>query len=353
MFLVVCWLRAPIQYDQRARQEDLPELIDFGTCSLHAVDGALRAGSSNDGEVMEFLKHSYAVFKNITSRRADYTEFASIDNPPLPKKYCATRWVENVQAAERAIQALPHIISYIRAMEQNFSEPHSQSYRSMKASALHPLFGAKLAFLLSVARDFQEFLLEFQTERPMLPHLHNSLWTLFENLLRRFMKPDVLHHNSSITKRLHLTFDESTMLETSKIDVGFGAKAEIRTVLAKQGNPQELQRLRALVKDFRRECRESLKSMAKKMIIRTPLSSAFIQGCAALDPAIICSSDEKSELLSQSLLILVQLKWLSGDEADTIKRKYRTLCTSPAFLERMKSYNRGIDRLDNFFGQRV
>jgi len=70
MFLVVCWLRAPIQYDQRARQEDLPELIDFGTCSLHAVDGALRAGSSNDGEVMEFLKHSYAVFKNIPSRPA-------------------------------------------------------------------------------------------------------------------------------------------------------------------------------------------------------------------------------------------------------------------------------------------
>ncbi len=158
----------------------------------------------------------------------------------------------------------------------------------------------------------------------------------------------MLHHNSSITKRLHLTFDESTMLETSKIDVGFGAKDEIRTVLVKQGNPQELQRLRALVKDFRRECRECLKSMAKKMIIRTPLSSAFIQGCAALDPAIICSSDEKSELLSQSLLILVQLKWLSGDEADTIKRKYRTLCTSPAFIERMKSYRRGIDRLDNF-----
>lgn len=330
------------------RQSDLPGLIDFGTCSLHAVDGVLRAGFTDHGGVMTFLRNAYTVFKNIPSRRADYAEYSEVDDPPLPKKYCATRWVENVQAAERAIQALPHVVSYIRAMERNFSEPHSQSYREMKESALHPLFNAKLAFFLSVARDFQAFLVEFQTEAPMLPHLHNSLSTLLDSLLRRIVKPEVLHQNHNVAKRIRLPLDDTTLLEAKNVDVGFGAKAAIRSTLSNKDNPQEHQRLRTLVKEFRVESQQSLIKMTKKMSNLTPLSSTFVHGCSALDPTFICSTDVEKSLISQTLMILVELHWLDGDEADTVKRQYLKLCTTPAVVERLKSFKRGIDRLDKF-----
>ena len=89
-------IMSALYHFKEARPNDLLDLIDFGTCSLHAVDGALRAGCANEGVVMEFLRVSYIVFKDIPSRRADYIEFSSVDNPPFPMKFCATRWVENV-----------------------------------------------------------------------------------------------------------------------------------------------------------------------------------------------------------------------------------------------------------------
>jgi hypothetical protein len=80
----------------------------------------------------------------------------------------------------------------------------------------------------------------------------------------------------------------------------------------------------------------------------TPLSSTFVHGCSALDPTFICSTDVEKSLISQTLMILVELHWLDGDEADTVKRQYLKLCTTPAVVERLKSFKRGIDRLDKF-----
>lgn len=84
------------------------------------------------------------------------------------------------------------------------------------------------------------------------------------------------------------------------------------------------------------------------MLNLTPLSSTFVHSFSALDPALICSTDVEESLISQTLMILVELHWLDGDEADTVKRQYRKLCTTPAVIERLKSFRRGIDRLDKF-----
>jgi hypothetical protein len=96
------------------------------------------------------------------------------------------------------------------------------------------------------------------------PHLHNSLSTLLDSLLRRIVKPEVLHQNHNVAKRIRLPLDDTTLLEAKNVDVGFGAKAAIRSTLSNKDNPQEHQRLRTLVKEFRVESQQSLIKMTKK-----------------------------------------------------------------------------------------
>ena len=101
----------------------------------------------------------------------------------------------------------------------------------------------------------------------MLPHLYNALKTWLVNLLSRFVKPEALESDMRITE---LVFDEKTMLEPAKVDVGFGAKAAIRAVnsVSTQRNNKKI------VKEFKVECRESMIQMTKKLLKRTPLNSS-------------------------------------------------------------------------------
>jgi hypothetical protein len=52
------------------------KLIHVGTCSLHTIDGALRAADKAEIGVMEFLRCVWQVFKDVPSRRADYRHLA-------------------------------------------------------------------------------------------------------------------------------------------------------------------------------------------------------------------------------------------------------------------------------------
>lgn len=92
-------------------------LIDIGSCGLHNINGAYRAGiSSTKWDMVEFLKYANYLFEDHPSRKGHYTRKTMSKSFPLP--FCATRWVENEQAAQRAIDIFLHLEKRVKAVIQ-------------------------------------------------------------------------------------------------------------------------------------------------------------------------------------------------------------------------------------------
>ena len=68
------------------------KLIGFGTCNLHNVHGAFKAGSEESGWNMKKLpKFCHKILKDYPARRDDFISITGCTKYPLP--FCATRYV--------------------------------------------------------------------------------------------------------------------------------------------------------------------------------------------------------------------------------------------------------------------
>ena len=331
--------QAALRLVKEARVHDT-KLIDIGSCSLHVIDGALRAADKGFA-IMNFLRSSYEVFKDLPSRRADYIYFADNKDAKLPLKYCSTRWVENVSVAERIVEIIPYLQSYVAGMANKRNEPDSKSYNTMKTMLKDPLLKAKVCFFISVAKELEKFLKEFQDDKPMLPFLFEAIESMIDTLMKRFVKPDILDANQYVTQRIKLSLAETNLLEPKYVDVGYAAKKVLKSI--KSATISDSSKL-----IFQSECRSLLVRLVEKLQARCPLKYPLVQGCASLDPGIMLASDNsKVKLLDKALTGLVELNWLSGTEADQAKSQYQSLCSQRSAQETLKTFKRS-DRLDAF-----
>ena len=70
--------------------ENYHKVIDIGSCSLHIVHGAFRAGAEqSEWELKKFLKEAFTVFHNSPACREDYESVTGSYSYPL--SLCATR----------------------------------------------------------------------------------------------------------------------------------------------------------------------------------------------------------------------------------------------------------------------
>ena len=68
------------------------KLITFGTCNLHTVYGAFKAGSEESGwNMKELLKSCHKILKDSPARLDDFISITECTKYPLP--FCATRYV--------------------------------------------------------------------------------------------------------------------------------------------------------------------------------------------------------------------------------------------------------------------
>ena len=80
----------------------------------------------------------------------------------MPLKFCKTRWVENRIVFERALEVLPDMAKYIKAMEmKTFPNPNTKSFDFIKEAVHDPLTMAKINFVLSVAKEVTPFLTKY------------------------------------------------------------------------------------------------------------------------------------------------------------------------------------------------
>ena len=105
---------------QRRLQNDVNKaLLNTGSCGLHILHGAFKHGVEASGwNVDDFLKSLHWLLKDSPARREDYGKCVG-EVAVMPMKFCATRWTENDPVVERALEMLPQLRQYVKAVQES------------------------------------------------------------------------------------------------------------------------------------------------------------------------------------------------------------------------------------------
>ena len=298
--------------EQELKRDYSCTLLNTGSCGIHIVHGAFKDGCDAAGwTVQKTLSSLYWLFKDSPARREDYIKVTG--SSVFPLKFCQHRWLENVSVAERALEVWPHIVKYVNAVKaKKVTDPKSKSYETISGSCCDPLMPAKIAFFASVAKQINPFLTAFQTDKPMLPFMSLSLYTLLKSLLNRFIKSELVIEATSPLKILKLKpTDKEQQLDYQKVDVGFVAQQMLKEKSGKLSERQVLQ--------FRMECKDFLAKTASKLLDKTPINYRLVRNMSCLDPRLMASEKEGCvNKMKRVLAILVEAHRLKADECDEV-----------------------------------
>ena len=185
------------------------KIIETGTCSLHIVHGGYKTGNKQSGwEIDSFLRSMYYFFKGSPLRRGIYSRI--INSFDFPKKFCATRWVENCSVMERAKNMIPNMQKYVMYVDKKPTD--NKNYVKIKACVKDPLLNAKLCFLISICLELEKFLTKYQSNDALLPFLYNDLYNIMKNLFSRILKSVVMAKVTNVSNLNAIDLDDKNNL---------------------------------------------------------------------------------------------------------------------------------------------
>lgn len=311
-------------------------MLDLGTCGIHTLHNSFKvAMQTSKWEIIEFLRTIYNLFKNVPARRVDYTKCSG--SYKFPIKFCAVRWLQNIQVAERAEDILPNLEKYVIFVKKTPREPTSISYKIMINCLNDKLLKPKLAFFKSLANEVEPFLQSYQSDAPMTPFLYTDLKTIMETIMQKFLKKEIFE-SSSITS-INVT-DKNHIRLAKYIDLGYTTRQALRNT--EQINDKDMLK-------FRLDCLLIFQKFCSKLLDKSPLKYPIVRGITFCDPHII-ANDVKISLrrLKNTLTIFVDNNLISGCAADRVEREFIKLFNNSQFVEQCKNYLR-TDRLDEFW----
>jgi len=84
----------------------------------------------------------------------------------MPLRFCKTRWTEHLPIVELAIEMLPQLRQYVKAVQGSIvSNPRTKSFDVVKESCNDPLMEPKLSCYRSVYKQMKFFLTLCQTDK--------------------------------------------------------------------------------------------------------------------------------------------------------------------------------------------
>jgi hypothetical protein len=325
------------------------KMLEIGSCGLHVLHNAFQRGhAASHWEIENFLSSLYRLFHDSPARRDDFTNLAG--GVSFPLKFCKCRWLENAAPAERAVELLPHAVAYCSEVKKQKKEPSCQSYKVILSMLGDPLIKAKLQFYAAVARQMEPFLQKYQTDAPMLPFLATDLSHLVRELLRRFVKDEILRDCSSPLSLTTVKYaDRKNQVDPSKIDIGFCANLSLRSL--KVSDKAKM--------TFRMECRDFLVATLEKIFEKAPIKYQLVRSLSWLDPRLMVNPDfvattgpKQMEITLRRLCEAGRTKATDCDEA---KRQYRTLCdkVNQTDSQPFRMFDPKENRLDELLAERL
>ena len=331
--------------DRNQLDPGMPKLLELGSCSLHIVHGAFATGASKTGwNIDRLLRSLFYLFDNAPARRQDFTDITKSSS--FPKRFCSTRWVEDIPVAERALEIWLNIVKYVKETQKKKKSeiPSIHSYQVV-ADAVNndPLVPAKLEVFISVARLLKPFLEKYQTDAPMLPFLAADLEQLLRHVLQRCVKQSVLAEASTGSKLVKLDLHNSLLLP-KQVDVGFGARSNIAS-LGDAVRP-------ALKLEFYNGCRQFFVAVADKILEKSPLKYSLVRGLVSLDPRFVVAHPHSSVTKFTAVLnYLSTRQWISHQHCDETLRQYRELASMMQDRHKVacEGFHEKTCRLDDFY----
>ena len=106
-------------------------MIDIRSYGLHIVHGAVKHGLEATGwNIDDILYALFRLLKDAPTRQENYCKTIENKSPPMPLKFCATRWMENAPVIERAILVIPDMCKYVKSVESGkIANPGTKTYK--------------------------------------------------------------------------------------------------------------------------------------------------------------------------------------------------------------------------------
>ena len=134
------------------------QLINIGSCGLHTLHNAFRAGLVTSGwEIGHKLSALHTLFSDVPARREDYESVTKSSCYPL--SFCGHRWLENVKVCESALEIHSHMKCYVESVsKKTVKDPQTKSFETIKKWIQDPLAKAKLMFTISIGKSVENFI---------------------------------------------------------------------------------------------------------------------------------------------------------------------------------------------------
>ncbi|GFO07990.1 peptidase m20 domain-containing protein 2 [Plakobranchus ocellatus] len=264
------------------------EFVIKRSCGLHVVHNSFRHGSEKSGWALgEFLRDLYTLFKKAPARKDDYFNAAGESTPKLSLKFCGHRWLENVPAAERALEIWPFVLLYIKAVrKREASKPSCKSYQTIVEKESDQLFTAKLHSFIFLANILRPFLEKFQKDAPLAPFLVPSLLAVVKRLYSLILTQEtVAGIKDAADLSLPKDLPSSSFKKESEISLGHQAELALDKVKTKVSALK--------IKDLKQSFSACVKEILTRMLQKTPLRATNVKpGCKTQRIALTLRQDE-------------------------------------------------------------
>ena len=187
------WSVMKIIQDKR-KDDGLPCLENIGSCGLNVVSGALQTGvQKSSWLIKKVLQSMWKLFHDSCARKDVYILVA--ESQVFAMRFCPTRWTENEDVAERAINVWDQfvtVIEHFTKLPASKQPKNNTSYDSLKVNIKDKLMKVKFHVFKDIAHKMNKFLKVFKTDAPMVPFLEEVLDSLMRNIMQYFVKRSIL-----------------------------------------------------------------------------------------------------------------------------------------------------------------
>ena len=331
---------------EERKDNDLKGLLEVGTCGLHTVHGALKHAENASGWNID--KILSAIFK-IIDQSPNY-ERLSGESVVYPLQFCSRRWAENKIVAERAIEVWENMVKTVNHWMQlpKSSQPKedNKSYQRLKSSINDPLVPVK--FFVRIADELSKFLVLYQTEKPMVPFLANSLEDMIRSFASTFLIPDKLKEANTCLKLSKLNFKDANF-HKRPTDVVLPLPVKVAlSDLKKKGKVSSSNALQ-----FKSDVTSFLLVLCAHLVEKSTIEYAVAKSATSLIPSHIVEVPDSNEKKFHHLEILCTSQQLSDKVVEQTKQEYSQFAQEVAITQ--KDEFLGFDvvirdhRLDTFF----
>ena len=151
--------------------------------------------------------------------------------------FCATRWLEDIAVAERAIIIWPDIKVYITQIcaGPKSKIPKSHRFTTLQGQIQDAFIPAKLRFFVTTAKILHPFLEVFQTEVPMLLFMSEYIYDILHIILEKIIKKSIMEKATSMAKLAKVdVMEKENLVHVKNVDIGFATKKIISNVQSKK-----------------------------------------------------------------------------------------------------------------------